>query len=258
MDMKLVGLLVGGACCAAGLVIFCEMKRGYNSDVNNALDKAVKTKFGEEEMTAKVELSSAKADLASVVRSEEDKLQTVLNSNPEYVTAKAIVDANSRQISNLKSQLKVAEQGNTTQVAVGSGNSAVAVSVKDTSQISQLNSDISRLQSETTINKATVDRLRKEAQVQVKAERSADDLAIMDKAKECEKNLNTIYVKKETYRNELRDNETFYDNACVKAYNDNYSKGKIIMGASLLSVPFVYGLYYIWSTAFTMINGLRR
>jgi hypothetical protein len=256
--MKWLGAIVGGACFVAGVLMYNEMKYGYSADVDKALDRAVKAKYAEEEATLKMAVSDAAAEAGSVIRAEENDISQMLNSNSEYQTAKAVVEVNGKQIDQLKKALEVAKKGNTTQVAVGSGSSAVAVSVKDTSQITQLQSDISKLEIEKKLNQKTVELIRKDAQVKVRANRTAEQNDILAKHREAQKNLSMFNVKKETYKNELRDDPDFFNTTTHEAFKKNVTLPKVIGSATLQSVPFVLILAWIWADAIESIQCIRR
>lgn len=258
MNMKWLGAIVGGACFVAGVVMYNEMKTGMSTDISRALDRAVNSKYSEEEAVLKAALSDANAEAGAVIRAEQNEMKTLLSANTEYQTAKAVAEADEKQIKALKSALEVAKKGNTTDVAVGSGNSAVAVSIKDTSQIAQIQSDISRLETEKASKQAIVRSLTKDAEVKVHANRTQEQIDILNRSKAAQKDLNTFRIKKETYRNELRDDETFYQAACNKAFKDNVSVTKVIGSATLQSIPFVLILAWIWGDAVESLRCLKE
>ena len=239
---------------AGSYILAKAMHKGFEKEVDEGLDREVYNKFGEQLKDARNDLVIAKAEHRKLQIAEADLVKERLLENSEYQTAKATVESNNTQIDILEKTLKTASAGNSTQVAVGSGDSAVAVSIKDTGKITQLQTDISKLKAETAVAEATKNRIWKLESAQVAKERTPEDLAIIAAMKEKEKCLTKVEFERNFYRNQLKDNPEFMEAVQKKAFMKTYTPGKQIAVAVLLTIPALISLIDIWYWA---INGTK-
>lgn len=246
MKLGWIGAAIGAVCFIGGALVYHEMRVNYANDVDNTLDRVVYDKYGKQMLEAKSQLDICKGDAQKVYNSEIDATKAMVASNPEYVTAKTIAETNKSQIDILKRELKKAQEGNTTQVAVGSGNSAVAVSVKDTTAAAKIQSDISNLEKEMKVNAATRDRIWKEARKTVTELRSDGDKQIIAMANESEHAYNKVKFERELYKNTLKNDKYYMDEIRNEAVINNFSCGKVIISSVLMSIPMVLGLVVLW------------
>lgn len=235
-----MGMIVGG------YILNRAMNGAYEKDVEEGLDIAVHDKFGEQLKEAREDLCVAKADHRRLQLVEKNIVDDRLLANEEYQQAVSKIETNKSQIDILKKTLKTASEGNSTQVAVGSGDSAVAVSIKDTSKITQLETDISKLEAELKAAEVDKSRLFKLEQAKVVKERSPEDLVTIAAVKEAEKKLTKVDFERNYYRNQLQDDQVFMDKIREGAYVRHYAPWKQILVAVLYTIPTVISLTYIW------------
>ena len=255
MNIKVV------AACAAGLAVWGvgyilnkSMRKGFDSDVDNAIDREVYNKFGEEMKAARSDLAIAKADAQKIYDIEIAETKEIVAANERYMTAKANVDSGKKQLDILKKQLKTAQNGNSTSVAATSGNSSVAVSIKDTSQITQLQSDISKLETEIRQNEVTRDTIWKLERNNVAGKRSISDQAIVDRVKDADRQVTHVKFESELFKNELRDDNNFMYDVQAKSYLKHYKPWKQILSTALISIPCIMGLAYCWYWTIKGVN----
>ena len=246
MKLGWIAVAVGAVCFIGGMAAYEDMRRGYARDVDCTLDRVVYDKYGKQMLEAKSQLDICKGDAQKVYNAEISATKELVASNPEYVTAKTIAETNKSQIDILKKELKKAQEGNTTQVAVGSGNSAVAVSVKDTTAATKIQSDISNLEKEMKVNAATRDRIWKETRKSVTDARSDADKQIIALANESEHSYNKVKFEKELYKNTLKTDKYYMEEIKNEAVLNNYSVSKVLICSALISIPMVIGLVAVW------------
>lgn len=259
MDFKWVFSIVTGiGCVIASYCVFNEMSKGYNHDVETALDRKVYEKFGRQSLEAKNALDIAKADAQKIFNAEHKIVNDNLLTNVEYQTARATVDASKNQIDILKKSLKTAQEGSSTQVAVGSGSSAVAVSVKDTSQIAKIQLDISNLEKELKVNRKLRDTIWQTERAAVQANRTPEQKAILDQVSVSEKAYNKVKFEKELYKNELRDDGFFMETLEDESFINNFKPGKMIFSSILFTIPFVLLIFAEWKNTIGLLIRYRQ
>lgn len=244
-----VSLLLGAACYASGFLMERSQVRAYNNDINTGVDNAVYQKFGVRINEAKTLLDAAKDDAQKIFDTEIAATKSVVETNQEYVTAKVTIDANNAQINSLKKALKAAEKGNTTSVAVGNGNSSVAVSVKDTAQITQLQNDISNLQKETKIHESVRTRIWKQERDKISAMRTDEEKAIISRVDDAKKNYNATKFESELYKNGLKEDPAFMNELQKTSYLKNFSPVKKVISTILITLPLAASFAWIWKDA---------
>lgn len=239
---------------AGSYILAKAMSKGFEKEVDEGLDREVYDKFGEKLKEARTDLTIAKAEHRKLQLTESNVVKDALLENEEYQAAVATIEANKTQIDILEKSLRTASTGNSTQVAVGSGDSAVAVSIKDTGKITQLQTDISKLKAETAAAEATKNRLWKLESSKTAKARTPEDLAIIAAMKEKEKCLTKVEFERNFYRNQLKENPEFMEAVQKKAFMKTYTPGKQIAVAVLLTIPALISLIDIWYWA---INGTK-
>jgi len=247
--MNIKGLIIAGACGVAwgvGFVILRKMNKSYTTDVNNAVDHEVYEQFGEELKDARNTLTLAKAQANVIEKAEIESTKDILSTNTEYQTAKAAAEAGKRQLETLKKNLKAAQAGNTTQVAAANGNQSVAVSIKDTSQIAAIQSDISKLENEIKSNEITRDTIWRVTRKSVTDQRTPEDIALFNNVKEAEKTVSKVKFESELYKNNLKQNDDFMFEIQKKAYVKHYKPALQVVGTLLVTVPAVAALTWMW------------
>lgn len=243
-DALIFGVSVGMV--VSGIILNRSMKVGFDNDVKNSLDTAVNNKFGSELNDARNDLILAKAEAKKVYSAETQTVKDRLLSNDEYQQAKITYEANKSQIDILKKTLKTAQEGNSTQVAVGSGDSAVAVSIKDTSKISQIQSDISKLEVEMKTAEANKNRIWNLEHSNVVKERTPDQIKTIEAVKEADKALTKVDFEKNFYKNQLMEDEHFMAKAEAEAYVKYYTPARQIASSVLVTVPMLCLLTELW------------
>ena len=246
MKLSWVAAAIGAVCFVGGALLYQDMHRNYSKAVDDTLDRVVYDKYGKSMLDAKSQLDICKGDAQKIYNAEIATTKSIVEANPEYVTARTIADTNKSQIDILKQQLKKAQEGNTTQVAVGSGDSAVAVSVKDTSAAVKLQSDISNLEKEMKVNRAAADRIWKEARKTVTENRGEADIQTIKAVTDAEHTYNKIKFEKELYKNTLKSDKCYMDDIRNEAVINNFSRSGVIISSILMSVPMVAGLVALW------------
>ena len=234
------------AMIAGGFILNKIMRSSFDKDVDEGLDLEVHEKFGDQLKEAREDLVVAKAEHRKLQLAEQEAVDNRLLTNDEYQEAKIAYEANKNQVDILKKALATASEGNSTQVAVGSGDSAVAVSIKDTGKITQLQTDISKYETEMKMAELTKNRIRKLEQSNVVKERTPEDLATIAAVKDAEKKLTKIDFERNYYRNQLQDNPEFMQKIQEKAYLKHYTPWKQVVLALLITIPAVISLTDIW------------
>ena len=234
------------AMLAGGYILNKIMRTSFDKDVDEGLDLEVHNKFGEQLKDAREDLVVAKAEHRKLQLVEQEAVNNRLLENDEYQEAKLAYEANKSQVDILKKALKTASEGNSTQVAVGSGDSAVAVSIKDTGKITQLQTDISKFEMEMKTAELTKNRISKLEKANIVKERTPEDLATIAAVKDAEKKLTKIDFERNYYRNQLQDNPEFMQKIQEKAYLKHYTPWKQLALALLITIPSVLALADIW------------
>ena len=230
-----------------GYVLNKVIETSFNKEVDEGLDVEVHNKFGEQLKEAREDLVVAKAEHRKLQLAEEEAVNNRLLENDEYQAAKIAYEANKSQVDILKKALATASEGNSTQVAVGSGDSAVAVSIKDTSKIAQLQTDITKYETEMKAAEMTKYRISKLEKVNVVKERTPEDLATIAAVKDAEKKLTKVDFERNYYRNKLQEDPDFMLKIQEKAYMKHYAPWKQLAVAILFTIPTVLAMIDIWT-----------
>ena len=249
-----VSIIIGAACYASGFLIENSQLKNYRAEVANGLDNEVFKKFGLQTQEAKAAFDIAKADAQKIYNKEIAATKAVVETNPEYVAAKTTIDSNYERINTLKKTLKSAKQGNTTSVAVANGNSSVAVSVKDTARINQIETDISNLQKEIRQQESIRTRIWKTERDKMSVLRTESEKAVISNVKEAEKAVDRVKFESELYKNELRDNPDFMDNLKNRAFLNNYSPIRSILSTVLVTFPLAATFVWFWKDTISMVK----
>ena len=252
MNFDSMMLIISGVCSFFGYMKQNDISVKVVDGVQQILDSAVREKFYEEESVARTAMNDAAREYNVFTQKEQNDIQAQLVNNASYQQAKTTSEAASRKVQELKKALKN-YKSNSTQVAVGSGKSAVAVNVVDDSGKIQLQTSLAEANAELQANQNLVNDIYKTTKAKVVEKRTPEFYQAQSKMNSTKTIYNDILLKKEEYRTQLKNDRTFMSEALKKnAYH--YNKGEVIACAALQSALPVYILYRIWSTAITKIQ----
>lgn len=248
--------VVGIACAVTGMDISDAMHRSVRGAVDSTISVKVADEFRSEEAAAIRSLNQVKADISALNKEETMKIENRLVNDDLYLQHKANADAAKASMDSLKSALKNFE-ADKTQVAVGSGDSAVAVNITNTAAKTKLEADISAAKATYDSNLASCNRIRSRVRNEVISERTDEQRKLFALKDEKEADLNDIYSKESSMETSIRNDDKFMLKESYKAIRENYSYGKIIASAGLKSVIPALMLYKTWSVAIKDIKLLN-
>ena len=241
------------ACIGYGVYKSIKQSKGYDKEVSLGVDKLVNDQFGEELGEAKLELSMAKGNTAAIVRAEQVQIDAEVNADADFVSAQSAFNANNTEINILKKNLKTAESSGTS-VSVGSGNSAVAVQVKDTAAINDIKSKIAHLEAENVINKNNMKRIRNAYKIKVQSARTEDQKLMFQKVTDAERKITGVNIRKETYKNDLLNNDTVMYAVQKVAYKKYFTPKKVLVIAGSMTLAGGISLFMLWDWALSCIK----
>lgn len=246
-------VVIGGACAFVGASIIGRMNSEFRGVARKAFDDMVKAKYKEEDNKLQEALEVAKEKASKIFADENAKIKAEATSNSEYIKARTNADVLKAEIDVLKKAINQMK-ADTTQVAVGSGDNAVAVNIENNSKIIEAKSKLASKEFEYKYNNSLADQLYSAAAKSVKASRTEEQSAIIREYEKAKLDTIVLTSKKEEYRNELRNDSDICLRISKQALKESYSVSKIVVSHALLAVfPASVVALVIWH----MIANLR-
>lgn len=248
------GLLMLGAGFISALGFVSDEKVRY--DVSTAtfskIDELAEEKFGDDMRTASDLVDKAQKKLDIFNRAEQREMKNRLDLSDEYKVASANASAAKAKIDILKAAIKNAE-GDKAAVSVGTGDSAIAVSVSNTGAKAKLESDLAEATAQQKANVDICNKIKSRIAESVRGDRGAEYFAAEQELKEAKETVNLVegYVKQ--YKMELARNDKFK----LKAMVDNVQEAHIVGAAVAKSVLPAAALYFIWKDATDNLSKLK-
>ena len=244
-----------GAVVVVGVGVYkiIKMSKNFDKDVALGVDRLVDDRFGNELADAKLELSEAKGESAAIVRAEQMQAEAELNLDPVYTELKTKIKANDAEIKALKANLKTAESSGTS-VAVGSGDSAVAVQVKDNAAINEIKMKIANLEAENVANKERMHITNKTVMDTIRKGRTDDTKLIFSRVNDAERKVNSVKFRKETYKNDILNDQDMMFSIRKEAYKKYYNPKNVYTVAGLYTIAYCVALYLVWDWAIAAVK----
>lgn len=239
-------VVIGGACAFVGATIIGRMNSEFRGVARKAFDDMVKAKYKEEDTKLQETLEIAKKNASKIFADENIKIKAEVTANPEYLKARTNADVLKAEIDVLKKSINQMK-ADTTQVAVGSGDNAVAVNIENNSKIIEAKSKLASKEFEYKYNNSIADQLYSAAAKSIKASRTEEQSAIIREYEKAKLDAIIQVSKKEEYRNELRNDNDICLRVSKQALRESYSVSKLIVSHALLAVfPATVVVLIIW------------
>lgn len=246
-------MLGAGVISALGFVSDEKVKFDVSSQTFNKIDKLANEKFGNDIRTANDLVAKAQNKLDILNRAEQREMKNRLDLSDEYKVASANASAAKAKIDILKTAIKNTE-GDKAAVSVGSGDSAIAVSVSNTGAKAKLEADLAEATAQHKANVDICNSIKSKVAESVRGNRGSEYFTAEQELKEAKETVNLVegYVKQ--YKAELGKNNKFK----LKAMVDNASEAKIVGAAVAKSVLPAAALYFIWKDAVDNLGILKQ
>lgn len=248
MNFDILKWVIGGVCTFAGLDIAFDMKRSYNKDIANKVGEVVDDALGGEREEAMDALLESNKKIADIKAKEAMLVEQKLAKDPSYLTAKTAADQAKIKMESFKAAMKNVKE-DATSVAVGSGDSAVAVNVTNSAAKLQAESNYIQAKAEYESQLTTCNSIRRSTATEVICSRSKEDLDIFTENSLRKEALKKVEQKEADLYNSVRNDEEYMKKVALKATASNYSTAKIFGAAALKSALPGVVLYKIWKGA---------
>lgn len=246
-------MLGAGVVSALGFVADEKQKYDVSTQAMSQLDELANEKFGDDIRTANDLVEKAQKKLDIFNRAEQREMKNRLDLSDEFKVASANASAAKAKMDILKQAIKNTE-GDKAAVSVGSGDSAIAVSVSNTGAKAKLEADLAEATAQHKANVDICNRIKSRIAESVRGDRGAEYFAAEQELKEAKETVNIVegYVKQ--YKMELGRNDKYR----LKALVDNASEAKIVGAAVAKSVLPAAALYFIWKDALANLDVLKH
>lgn len=250
----LVGIM-SGVCTFFGVARSTAVSNSFAFDISNEIQKEVNKKFVVEETAATTECGSAASAMNAITAEENRVIANALNSDPTYTEAEQTFKFAQEKVASIEKAIKEYKAPGT-QVAVGSGDSAVAVSVSDNSARIKLETDLVDAKAMRRASQRTIDTLKKEAKAKVVASRDSRYFDTKTRLEKAKAEVARISSEKEAYKASLKADNIYMKKLEDQAMIAHYNKAEVISCAVLQSALPVYILYRIWKSAAGKLNDI--
>lgn len=249
MDIFLIG---ASALTGLGYMSKGTMSMAVKKDISDTALSLATDKYGESIDQAKAALSKVQKKLDHFHSMEKAEINNRLDLSDEYRVADTNAKAAKAKIDILKKAVKAAGE-DSAKVAVGSGDSAVAVSISNTSAKTKLQADLAEAEALHKTNVDICNAIKSKVTASVTADRGAEYFEVKESVDAAREELNRIVSESNAYSNEIANKA----DVKMKAIKSNYSESMIFGSAVLKSALPAYALYKIWKTAAEDIQTLR-
>lgn len=241
--------IASAASTICGVLKESEVIGNYNRDIKLVVDTLVEKKFGHEMSNAKTAHNACKKVYDRIISRENARVNELVNTS-EYVEAAKQANAAKAKIDILKKSIENFESDKTS-VAVGSGESAIAVSITNSGAKAKLESDLAEAESLYKANNDIINSIKSQAKARVISERTDEFYNAKQAMDNAKHEVDIVTSKMNNYRYSLKTDSPEITNTAIVR---NYSKFNIIGVATLKSAFPAYLLYKIWTDA---INNLK-
>ena len=201
-EIKIGMAIISGACMLVGAFILDNMQSKTRSEANKVFDRITDDKYGEEYDRLATVVETAKKAANDIYAAENAKTKAEVSMNEAYIKARSNADVMRAEIDILKQNARNIKS-DTTQVAAGTGDSAVSVRIENNSKLLELNSQITAKEFEYKYNNKLANELYSAAALRIRTNRSPEDQKILDDYEKARHEFQKINIRKENYRNEL-------------------------------------------------------
>lgn len=257
MMYDILTYVVSSVFAIAGISISNKMHRECRVMESLDYNKLVNERYLTEEVEIKRAIRESARKVRDIVNREKNEVSTLLSEDPSYIHDKATMEATGEKIKSLKKSIDNFK-ADTTQVAVGSGDSAVAVKVSNSSAKSQLEADLASANSEYKQAVARINSTENRIKSSVISKRSKDDQKIFSEHNSNNRSLSDLIKEKNEYEAELRNDPEISKKISRKAIAESFNKKDIILSAVFKSIIPCVILYKIWNKAYKDLMLLKE
>jgi hypothetical protein len=247
-------LLVGaGVISALGFASNASADMAIASEATNKISELANDKYGTELSAANDILDKARKKLGVLDRAEQKEMKDRLDLSDEYKIASANAQAAKTKIDILKAAIKKTESDKT-QVAVGSGESAVAVNITNSGAKAKLEADLAEATAAHKTNVDICNTIKSRVAQSVRSNRGEDWFIAEQEVKEANENVNAIENSIAAYKSKLASDPKYKLSATVNNMNETAIIG---LAAAKSALPAV-ALYCIWDDAIKKLDVLKK
>lgn len=256
MNFDVLRWVISGVCTFAGISVANDMKRAFNKDISTNVSEVVSEALGNEKEQAIEALYESNQKISNLKAKEAMKVEEKLANNPTYQAVKSAADQAKIKMESFKSAMDHVKE-DATSVAVGSGESAVAVNVTNSAAKIQAESNYIQAKAEYECKLSDCNNIRRMTSTDVICSRSKEDLDIFAENSQCKEALKKIEQREADLYDSVRKDEDYMSKVTSKAMAANYTPAKIFGGAALKSAIPGLILYNIWSNAIAQYKLLK-
>jgi hypothetical protein len=254
MDLGLILALVSSA---GGYLKSSKDAINVSKSVAEVVSSKVNEVYEDDICEASEKLSEAKDAYEKLSHEEQIKIHSELDKNSEYVNALIGSKSAQSKVELYSKQLKEFKPSSTN-VAVGTGDSAVSVQLNDESKKLEIQTNLATAKSEKASFDEICNKIKREITTQVRSGRTEEFEEAKKSYDICLKKYNSVETNKNNYLERLRGDETYMDKIRRESAAKYMSKNQIILYSSLESALPAYVLYKIWKEAFYRLNLLKE
>jgi hypothetical protein len=261
--MNIKNLIVVAGAVVTGYTCFHRKSvRVSNEELMElAKDELIKThpEFDEDILEKSRAVNDALAKYNVLKNAENAKRKTMMSSE-EYLTARTNKDAAESVFAAAKKAVKE-YQPDSTSVAVGSGDSAVAISVTNTGKKLELDTELAKAQSEFDKAQNMLTNLNNKINSQIISERSVEDYETVSNYESAKRALDVSCAAKVAEERKLVNDTNWRYDAIAKTYASRVTKSDIIgdaIGYSALPAAILAGIWIDAATKISILNKVKE
>ena len=190
-------------------------------------------------------------------RTEQAKIETAFNSDPD--AKKAVVELNklTKQYNAAKKAVKNFKP-DTVQIGAGSGDSAVAVSISNDSQKSVLESELVKVSAEKDAADAAVKEIKRSIAEKITNERPLAHTEAIENFNKLDSEYKEMTRQNNKLVEDLLKDDEWRHKEFVKNFQETHQFGEIIGKAVIFSIVPLLALFLIWKDAIQKITILKE
>lgn len=196
----------------------------------------------------------------NLLKATENAKRKNLMASDEYLTARTTKDAAEAVFTAAKKAVKE-YQPDSTSVAVGSGDSAVAISVTNTGKKLELETELAKAQSEFDKANNALSNLNNKISSQIISERSVADYEIISDYGSAKRALDEACTIRASETQKLINDKTWRYDATAKIFASRTTKSDIIgdaIGYSALPAAILAGVWIDAATKISILNKVKE
>lgn len=258
--MNINAIVLGCGLLADALVLYEENEKTHAISRAIRLSAARKAMNGADWVDVqklKWDADMAKINLDRYVGEENSRITVKFNQSEEAKEAVKKLNKLTRKYDAVK---KIVDnyKPNQTQVAVGNGDSSVAISVEDSSKKADLDLELADITAKKNAAKADVDNIRKAIADEVRDERPIEHTEALEKYNSVKKEYDVAVAKNNQSTQDILDDTDWKHKEFIKEFQARHNAGEIVAKSIVLSIVPAWMLCMIWKEAIGGLNLLKE